>query len=223
MSRLTILIPTLGQRRDLFSRLISGLMPQVDAAGGAVDVLAWWDNGQTDLAVKRQGLLDAARGEYVCFIDDDDTVADDYVRSLLGALESRPDYVGFLVDVYRDGGFYGHGSHSLEHGGWFNRRDGLMCRDITHRNPMPAEVARSADFRVTPRGQSEDRPWADQLRAGGLLRREVMLPRVLYNLWWVTTSTTWQDPDRISAADATGKPWRRKRVTSPHFAYVASR
>lgn len=219
MSLLTILIPTLGQRRDLLKRLLADLMPQVKAAAGAVDVLAYWDNGETSLAVKRQALVEAAAGDYLCFIDDDDTVSGDYVSSLLDALSTRPDYVGFLVDVYRDGQFYGHGSHSLEHGGWFDRADGLMCRDITHRNPIPASVARAADFSVTSRGVSEDRPWADQLRAGGLLRREVMVPRVLYHLWWLTTSVTWQDPDRIAATDPAGKRWRRL-PSRPHFAYL---
>ena len=54
----TILIATLGQRRQMLARLLDVLMPQVDAHEG-VKVLAHFDNGETDLAVKRQALLAA--------------------------------------------------------------------------------------------------------------------------------------------------------------------
>jgi len=100
---LSILIATLGQRRDLFGRLMFGLMPQVEAAGGRVKVLAYWDNGEADLAAKRQALVEACETDYLCFVDDDDTVTDDYVASVLGALETRPDFVGLWMNVHKDG------------------------------------------------------------------------------------------------------------------------
>jgi hypothetical protein len=212
----TILIPTLGQRRDLLARLLDVLMPQLVEG---VDVLACWDNGETALSRKRQALVEAATGEYVCFIDDDDLVKPDYVSSIVAAIKEHPDYVGFLVDVYRDGEFYGAGSHSLEWGGWFTRPDGLMCRDVTHRNPMLKRIALTADFEVTPRGGSEDEPWANQLR--GRLQSQVMVPRVLYDLLWVPAQTAWDDPDRkVRPVDAHGRPWARIDVGSDRFAWL---
>jgi len=96
----TILVATLGQRQDLLRRMLDGLLPQVAAAGGQVKVLAYWDNGQATIAAKRQALLDAADSDYVSFVDDDDTVSDDYVSSVLTALRQRRDYIGFKLTVY---------------------------------------------------------------------------------------------------------------------------
>ena len=56
----TILIATLGQRGEFLCQLLDGLLPQVAAARGAVKVLAYWDNGEADVATKKQALLDAA-------------------------------------------------------------------------------------------------------------------------------------------------------------------
>ena len=68
----TILIATIGQRRDLLARLLDGLLPQVDAAAGRVKVLAYWDTGELTrrygsaldaIAHKREKLLEAAKSD----------------------------------------------------------------------------------------------------------------------------------------------------------------
>ena len=47
----------------------------------------------------RNDLLDAARGEYCCFVDDDDVVSDDYTAKILTALTSAPDICGITGQV----------------------------------------------------------------------------------------------------------------------------
>jgi hypothetical protein len=214
----TICIATLGQRREHLRRLLDVLMPQVDAAEG-VNVLTYFDNGETDLAVKRQALLDAVTSDYVCFVDDDDLVSDDYVTSILAAMTSGPDYVGFEVGVWKNGRRYGLSDHSLRHGAW--SRDGdVYLRDITHLNPMRTTIAKTGDFTLTGRGGAEDRAWVDQIRAGGLLQTEVVIDRVLYHYLWVPDGSAWKRPDdRITAADRAGRAWRPLAVASPNFAY----
>jgi hypothetical protein len=218
----TILIPTLGQRRELLRRLLDGLMPQVDAAGGRVKVLAYWDNGEVSLAVKKQALVDACDTDYQCFVDDDDTVSDDYVDRILGAIESRPDYVGLKLMVYMNGAPFVLSHHSLRHGRWTNEGESYYRRDITCANPMRTDIARTARFDVVERGQPEDVPWVTQLR--GRLKTEVFVDEVLYHYWWVPNQSAWQQPDKkIRRHDRLGQPWQPLAVESPHFAWhVAS-
>jgi hypothetical protein len=215
---LTVLIATLGQRRGLLGRLLFGLMPQVDAAAGRVKVLAYWDNGETDLAVKRQALVEAAGTDYVCHVDDDDTVTNDYVESILGALESWPDIVGLHMMVHRDGEPLKVAELSTKFTGWYEEPD-RFCRDITHENPIRTSLARSVDFRDKATGDPEDAPWAAKLR--GRITSEVTIERVLYHYWWIPGQSAWgaKRRDRITATDHRGKPWRPLPVPSPYFAW----
>lgn len=213
----TILVPTLGQRRDLFQRLLDRLLPQVDAARGAVKVVAYWNNGERTLPDIRQTLVETCGTEYLCFVDDDDLVSEDYVASILAALESRPDYVGFRVQCYTDGQRQGVASHSLRHGRWFEdySQDPGLFRDISHLNPIRASAAKQADFRLVSPGRAEDRRWAFQLRKKMLLQTEVMVERVLYHYLWSQSISAWQKP-ADSIRDAGVEP---ARPASPHFSY----
>ena len=217
---LSILIATLGQRRDLFGRLMFGLMPQVEAAGGRVKVLAYWDNGETDLAAKRQALVEACETDYLCFVDDDDTVTDDYVASVLGALETRPDFVGLWMNVHKDGADHRLAELSLKNTEW-HEGPTHYHRDITHENPIRTEIARRVDFRDKAADEPEDSPWAAKLRPHLAGATEVMIDRVLYHYWWVPGQSAWGHRKvRITATDHRGKPWRPLPVKSAYFAWL---
>lgn len=216
----TIAIATLGQRRELFGRLLDGLMPQVDAAGGRVKVRACWDNGETPIAAKRQALVEATTTDYLSFIDDDDTVSADFVPAVLDALETRPDFVGFWMQVYKNGHKYRRAELSLKHTGWTNGAT-YFCRDITHENPMRTSILRGVDFRDKPDGAEEDAAWADKLR--GLVRTESMIDRVLYHYWWVPAQSMWgRSKPPFRAHDPDGRPWSPMVVDSPNFTYLAA-
>lgn len=216
----TILIPTLGERGRSFTALIDRLMPQVDAFVGRVKVLAFWNNGQPGLPEIRQRLMEAVDTDYLSFIDDDDMVPEDFVSSVMAALESRPDYVGFKVRYLADGRDRGEVDHSLRHGTWAEERNPYrLIRDISHINPMRSEVAKAADFRVVERGQVEDRPWVAQVRDAGSLRTEVYLDRVMYEYRWDRRGSRWKTPDRIRQAG----PLARVPVSSPYFEYLDQR
>jgi len=216
----TILIPTLGERGRPFSELTDRLMPQVDAFAGRVKVLAFWNNGQPGLPEIRQRLVEAADTDYLSFIDDDDMVPEDFVSSVMAALESRPDYVGFRVQYFANGAKQAAVDHSLRHGGWREEKNPYrLLRDISHINPMLSEVAKAADFRVVQRGQVEDRPWVAQVRDAGSLQTEVYLDRVMYEYRWNRRGSRWKTPDRIRQAG----PLARVPVSSPHFEYLDQR
>lgn len=229
----TLLIATLGQRHARMERLLRGLMPQVDRAGGAVKVMAYFDSGELTerhggalgavggalgaIATKRQSLVEATTTEYLSFIDDDDTVSTDFVESILEALRSGPDFVGFWSKIYRNSHFYKMSKMSLEYDGW-TRGTAHLCRDITHLNPMRSDIVRTADFRVRGTSQPEDVAWAEQLRRGGLLRTQVFIDRTLHNYWWTPSQSTWR-LNRVRRVDPRGRPWPPPVVSSPNFSW----
>lgn len=213
----SILVPTLGERRALFERLMAGLLPQLDPYGGRVRVLGWYNDGSPSLPKIRQRLVETAGSEYVSFVDDDDLVSQDYVAQIVSALTNRPDYVGFQVQCYSNGAPIGVAYHSLEFDRWRNL-DGRFERDISHLNPIKRPLALRADFSLTRAGKPEDRAWADQLRRARVLQTQVVIGRILYHYLHSTSravgGSRWSAPRRI-------KPGQRATVDSPYFTWSA--
>lgn len=78
----TLLIPTILGRETYLSRLISILNPQLSKYDGEVIALVNKDNREKSIGAKRNELIDLAvktGAKYRAFIDDDDTVTDDYI------------------------------------------------------------------------------------------------------------------------------------------------
>ena len=209
----TILVPTLGERRPLFERLMGGLLPQLDPYQGRVRVVGWFNNGSPSLPKIRQTMIDRATTDYVSFVDDDDLVSPDYVAEIVAALETRPDYVGFQVQCYSDGAPTAVAYHSLEFRRW-RSLPGRFERDISHINPIRTALARRANFARTRPGGAEDRDWAGQLRRAQVLRTQVVVPRIMYHYLFTTTGTRWQKPRDITTGE-------RSAITHPHFTWSA--
>lgn len=85
----SILIAAIPERYHLAAPLLYSLLEtQAVARIPDVEVLYLMDNRRRSVGSKRNALLDAARGEYVSFIDDDDQVAIDYVNRIRNAIIS---------------------------------------------------------------------------------------------------------------------------------------
>ena len=73
---------------------------QIDSAGVLCEVITNVDGGEKTSGRKRNELTYAANGKYIAFIDDDDTVSEDYVLKIVSAIsESNPDVVSFWMNV----------------------------------------------------------------------------------------------------------------------------
>jgi hypothetical protein len=79
---LSILICTVSERADSLKSLLKVLEPQISKS---VEVLWLGDNFSMSVGEKRNHLLRMAKGMYVSFIDDDDSVSDNYCQSILNA------------------------------------------------------------------------------------------------------------------------------------------
>lgn len=210
----SILVPTLGERRPLFERLMAGLLPQLDPYASQVRVVGWHNDGSPSLPKIRQTMVLGATTDYVSFVDDDDLVSPDYVDQIVTALmdSTRPDYVGFQVQCYSDGAPTAVAHHSLEFRRWRNLPAlGRYERDISHINPIRTDIARKVTFAVQ-RGRAEDRAWADQIRQRRLLKTQVVIPRILYHYLYAPGGSRWQVPHTI-------RPGERAAIDHPYFTW----
>ena len=169
---LSILICHLESRADSFAELAEKLVGQI--AGLPAEILVETDGGEMTVGEKRNRLLDRSKGEYICFIDDDDMVSKDYVTKITGALRDRPDCVSLTGLIYQGSGakkFH----HSIDYG-WCEK-EGVYYRSPNHLNPVKRELAMQIKF--IHKDVSEDRKYSDELRP--LLKKEGKTEGVIYH------------------------------------------
>jgi len=168
---LSILIATLESRRTSFERVYTCLRHQIAAYGyhGRVEIVSNRDSGAKTIGQKRNELLAAAFGDYVCHVDDDDHVADDYIPRLVTACLEDKDCVGIV------GSILWHGTwtrfvHSLRHKVYERLADGTFIRPINHLNPVRRSIA--TRFSFTAKNHGEDTDWAMAMMHADALKSE---------------------------------------------------
>jgi len=172
---LSILIGSLHERLGMLNRLQNILRPQL---GPPVEVLVRTDGGEESIGRKRQRLLEAARGEYVAFVDDDDTVSANYVALIIAAVASKPDVVG-ITGIYHENGLRKKPFiHTIACEAWHETRQAYM-RYPNHLNPVRREHALAVGFADMNHG--EDRHYADLLKTAGLCKTQVAIDPPIYN------------------------------------------
>lgn len=155
MTKWTIAILTVPERSMDLERITGILERQIAGRTDIEMLIARQDWG---IGEKRQWCLDIARGEYFCFVDDDDLVAHDYVDTIYPLLDGV-DYVGFRVQHYLNGRKSKPTFHSLRYDGWSEDVDGYR-RNVSHLNPIRVEIARQGRFAGD---YGEDYAWAQQV------------------------------------------------------------
>jgi len=170
----SILILTMPERKELLWRLLNCLAPQVEKFP-LVETYIKTSKKDVSVGDQRQQMLEKASGEYVCFVDDDDLVASDYVEKIYPLLDGV-DYIGFPVHTYRDGAFFAAAYHSLKHKSW-NSSKMYAERDLSHLNPIRRELALQGKFEG---GYGEDTRWAMRMRDLGIVKTEHYVPDVMY-------------------------------------------
>lgn len=208
--KLSILIATIGRRQHKFHNLLETLLPQTEEHPAEVEVVAYWNNGETNIGNIRQALLHEARGEYVCFIDDDDDVPEYYCDAILAALGA--DYVGFRLDLYNDGTKMPPVFHSIRHKEWRTDYDGYY-RGVTHLNPVKRSIALQGDFSVVD-GGGEDKEWSAAVTP--LVQTENYIDRCMYYYYHESMDTN------FGTVDGQAKPsqvYDRPDIDHPNFRF----
>jgi hypothetical protein len=176
---LSILIPTLVERRPQCERLKATLREQFArlCPGLRLEILEALDNRQMSVGLKRRNLLEAAKGKYTAFIDDDDMVNDAYFEDFLTCFNAKHDVMRIRGQM---------GIHTFTHSisNPLSGRmyvDGVFVRPPNHLNPMLANIAKLVNFEDATRG--EDLKWTIDIAKTGFLRTETQSDpsRIHYN------------------------------------------
>lgn len=105
---LSVLICSTHTRWQTFGQTIQQqIWPQYEAlnaeAQDQIEILILTDNKKTGLGEKRNIMVDAAQGQYVVFVDDDDRIEPDYLKTLLDATQTGADVITFHAAVSLNG------------------------------------------------------------------------------------------------------------------------
>ena len=169
---LTVMILSIPSRIENAISLMKKLEGQLGNRR-SVEILVLTDNRSQSISEKRNVLLKAARGRFVCFLDDDDGVANNYIDLLLKAVKENPsvDCISFDQFCSLDGEpmnvSFGIGN---PHGQLWRNEEGLLGdikRPPYHMCLFRREIAQSEEFRpmFAANGQSygEDFDWLIRL------------------------------------------------------------
>lgn len=104
---LTIAIPSITSRTRMgLEPLVARLTSQI-SDNKEVEIISLVDNKSMSVGRKRQALFQLARGRYVCQVDDDDGVEDDFVKTILSAIKDTendpPEVISFQQRCDIDG------------------------------------------------------------------------------------------------------------------------
>ncbi len=187
---LSILIPSLASRTRFRQRILGMLEPQLEVFGDAVELLTDVDDGAATIGAKRNSLLARAEGRYVCFVDDDDRVGQNYVALIMQALEIEPD----CCSLYGEITFQKAGSllrrpfrHSIRYAGHYFT-NGTYYRTPNHLNAIRADFARAVGFDEDMR-RGEDTDFSKRLHRAGLLKIESEISQPIYFYDYVENKT----------------------------------
>jgi len=174
---LSILICHIPERLNTLVRLLEILISQSEDKRIEIVVEDTPKNVIT-IGGKRNLLLKKAKGKYIVFVDDDDTVSIDYIDLILAATRGDPDCVGITGMYYRGGVDPWKFIHSLGVKKWYkNKSQKTYYRCPNHLNPVKKSYAIQTGFKNISFGEDKDY----SLRINKLLKTEAMITKPIYN------------------------------------------
>jgi glycosyltransferase involved in cell wall biosynthesis len=162
MKQLSILIPTLPQRLTNYNSLLNIINNQVNSFNlkDKVQILSILDTKEMTVGEKRNWLLKMSNGKYVQFVDDDDRLANDFVKKMYEATLSGADIVTFRGEYHESGIF--HSEFIISTMVKFDSNvNGMMYRKPNHLCPVKREIAIKCIF--PNKNFGEDSEYANQI------------------------------------------------------------
>lgn len=182
--QLSILIPSLTSRAPMLAALLDNLNEQAAKCGmqSVVEILTEVDSGEQTIGTKRNKLLQRATGQYVCFHDDDDHPADEYVKMIMDCIKTGCDNCSMTGVIRWDGANPELFEHSIKYTEYKTNgpTHGIKYeRYPNHLNVIRRDIAQQFTFPEINHG--EDTDWATQIFKSGLLKNETTTNGVLYH------------------------------------------
>jgi len=171
---LSILICTINGREKQLKILMDKLKKQYT---DDVEILICKDNCERHIGEKRNELVSNAIGQYVCFIDDDDDVSDDYINEILRVAKYGKDCIGIEGIMTTNGRSAKNFKHSIKYKQWAVTSDGEYVRYPNHLNPIKRSIVNQVMFNPKM-SNGEDKDFSDRIR--DKLKNEVYINHPIY-------------------------------------------
>jgi glycosyltransferase involved in cell wall biosynthesis len=187
---LSLLILTTPRRRSTFmQKILEQVESQVHNCGrDDVEILCLYDNKKRSVGEKRNAVLSLAQGRFFAFIDDDDRIADTYVKDILAVIAEKPETDVVVFDVeYKPGG---GPAHVCLHGVEYNieTKRGIYYRKPAHIHVWRRDLVKDIHFPSFSNG--EDMDWCK--KACLLVKKQERISKVLYYYDFSVTVTETQ-------------------------------
>lgn len=164
----SVLIPTIPGRETSLKCLIESIHEKMKRICPElrVEICLGFDNRETSIGLKRDNLLQSAKGKYVSFIDDDDEITDAYLEDVAEMWKGNY-HVMRLRGKMRDYVFCHSTDNKLTDP---MARGDEFLRPPNHLNPMMTDVAKLVRYKDSLRG--EDLDWTIRMAQAGFLTNE---------------------------------------------------
>ena len=185
--KLSILIPTLSSRANECMRLVDILLDQIERAElfGIVEVVTLYDSGEKTIGTKRNELIQMSKGEYVCFIDDDDEITTNYIDLIMEGIYKRVDCCSLRGVITWDGVKPEVFEHSIKYENYTTTENPIKYeRYPNHLNCIRKSIA--YDFKFPEINHGEDTDWASQIKRSGRIKTEHYIDNVIYHYKFIT-------------------------------------
>jgi hypothetical protein len=167
----SVLIPTMPGRESGLQSLVSSIQEKCArlCPDLRVEFCLAFDNRESPIGAKRQELLEKAKGEYLSFIDDDDSITDAYVEDVAELVKSG--YHTMRLRGNMSGYTFIHSTAiTLAHPMVTLSDPPIFQRPPNHLNPMMSDIAKLIPFQNAVHG--EDIDWTVRLFKRGFLQTE---------------------------------------------------
>lgn len=189
----SILIAGLSHRP--WQKIVEQLRTQARTLNN-VEVLTYIDDGQFPSGLKRHILMEMAKGDYICYIDDDDKISNMYIPLIYSALRNEPDVVTFNLKFRRKDRVHKSENWSFGlHGD--DRKSGKMMAN--HLCVWKRSIASRVSW-CPSLGYGDDQLWYKPLVASQLTWSWYHIPDTLYTYQFDPSGTQNQTSPRIEFA-----------------------
>lgn len=168
--KLSILIPTLPGREQFLDKTLKalGTHPQVE-------IVTDHRGREISTGRKRNDLIQKSKGEYFCFVDDDDEIPTYYISEMLDALVQDPDvvtFIGYMTEFGRTRHF------TIKLGEKYEERNGHIYRFPNHLCAFRKSLVHHIKF--PDLWTNEDYRWAKAVNDAGVLKTEYHIQKNMY-------------------------------------------
>ena len=179
---LSILIPTLPERKRMLHRLMIKIKSQIFLCMmHEIEILTDDSPRPLSTGFKRNLLIEKAKGDYIVFIDDDDDISDDYILSIIQGIKLNPDVITFNGTMTTNG---------IDETGFEIKLNNpyidasvngnlFYLRFPNHLCPMKRDLVK--DFKFPNVTMAEDYAWAKQIHDSKILKTEYFINKNMYH------------------------------------------